>query len=102
VILDDNYIGDADAEANLVRPSLDDMTKYITDDLEYAAENCPETQSEKGRYTADYARFCLMRHYLNEGAHMSGYYQKAYDMFSKFTGSYSLYKRWNQPLCRSI
>lgn len=97
VILDDNYIGDADAEANLVRPSLDDMTKYITDDLEYAAENCSETQSEKGRYTADYARFCLMRHYLNEGAHMAGYYQKAYDMFSKFTGSYSLYKSGTNP-----
>ena len=91
VIVDASLIGDNEAESQLVRPTLDQMTQYITDDFEFAASNMAETQSEKGRYTADYARFCLMRHYLNEGYHVNGYYQKAYDLFSKFTGSYSLF-----------
>lgn len=90
VILDPALIGNTEAENNLVRPTLDEMAGYITDDFLFATENAPETQSEKGRVTADYARFCLMRHYLNEGAHMSGYYEKAYNLYSQFKGNYSL------------
>lgn len=97
VILDAGKIGNTEEEAKLVRPTLDEMTQYVTDDLEYAADNMAEIQSEKGRYTADYARFCLMRHYLNEGAHMDGYYQKAYDLYSKFIGSYSLFTTGSNP-----
>lgn len=97
VILDPVLIGNIEAESNLVRPSLNEMTSYITDDFLYAVENAPETQSERGRATADYARFCLMRHYLNEGAHMDGYYEKAYSLYSQFTGNYSLYKTGANP-----
>lgn len=97
VILDPALIGNTEAENNLVRPSLTEMTQYITDDLLFATENAPEKQSERGRMTADYARFCLMRHYLNEGAHMSGYYEKAYNMYSQFTGNYSLFTTGNNP-----
>jgi SusD family. len=97
VILNPDSIGDGQAESNLGRPSLDTYTTYITDDLENAVANMKEKQSEKGRYTCDYARYCLMRHYLNEGAHVSGYYQKAYDLFSKFTGGYSLYTKGDNP-----
>ena len=97
VIVDATQLGDTTNEAHMVRPDLDVMTKYITDDLEYAAAHVAETQSEKGRYTADYARFCLMRHYLNEGYHMDGYYQKAYDIFHQFKGHYSLYTNGENP-----
>ncbi len=97
VIVDPALVGDEKAELGFERPTLDQMTQYITDDLEYAAANMVEQQSEKGRYTADYARFCLMRHYLNEGAHMQGYYQKAYEIFSQFTGNYSLFNSGSNP-----
>ena len=40
-------------------------------------------------YTRDYARFCLMKHCLNEGEHMEGYYQRAMDMYNELnTGKY--------------
>ena len=97
VIIDPALVGNLEAEKKMERPTLAEITSYITDDLEFAANNMVETQSEKGRYTADYARFCLMRHYLNEGAHMNGYYQKAYDMYSSFTGSYSLFQNGENP-----
>ena len=97
VIVDATLLGDTINEAHLERPDLNVMTKYITDDLEFAASHVAETQKEKGRYTADYARFCLMRHYLNEGYHMDGYYQKAYDIFSQFKGNYSLYTEGKNP-----
>lgn len=97
VILDPALVGDAEAEAKLVRPTLDEMTQYITEDFENAVENMPETQSEKGRYNRDFARYCLMRHYLNEGYHIDGYYQKAYDLFSQFHGSYSLFNTGDNP-----
>ena len=97
VIMDASLIGKADEEARLVRPTLDEMTRYITDDFEYAAANMAETQKEKGRYTADFARFCLMHHYLNEGYHMEGYYQKAYDLYSQFHGSYALFTEGENP-----
>ena len=97
VIVDPAKVGDEESEKNLTRPTLDAYTQYITDDFEFAANNVPEKQSQKGRYTADYARFCLMRHYLNEGYHMNGYYQKAADLFSKFTGGYKLYTDGTNP-----
>ena len=97
VIVDGSKIGDAEEEAKLVRPTLDEMTQYITDDFEFAAANMAETQSERGRYTADYARYCLMRHYLNEGYHVSGYYQKAQALYSQFKGGYSLYTEGANP-----
>ena len=97
VIVDASQLGDTINEAHLERPDLDTMTKYITDDLEYATHNVAEKQSQQGRYTADYARICLMRHYLNEGYHMDGYYQKAYDLFSQFTGNYSLFNEGDNP-----
>ena len=97
VIIDPTLIGDAEAENNLVRPSLDEMVDFITDDFLFAIDNAPETQSERGRVTADYARFCLMRHYLNEGAHMDGYYERAYELYSDFTGNYSLFTSGKNP-----
>lgn len=97
VILDPGLVGDTEAEKKLERPTLDEMTEYITADFEFAAENMVEIQTEKGRYTADYARFCLMRHYLNEGAHTEGYYKKAYDLYTQFTGNYSLFMSGENP-----
>lgn len=92
VIIDPTLVGNNEAEKKLVRPSLNEMTQYITDDFEFAVSNMPEKQADKGRYTADYARFCLMRHYLNEGAHMEGYYENAFNLYSQFTGGYSLFQ----------
>ncbi|MDR2917358.1 MAG: RagB/SusD family nutrient uptake outer membrane protein [Tannerella sp.] len=97
VILDPEMIGNLEEEKKLERPSLSEMVEAITADFEYAVENMAEKQAEKGRYTADYARFCLMRHYLNEGAHMNGYYKKAYDLYSRFTGGYSLFVTGTNP-----
>ena len=69
------------------------MTQWITDDLEFAAKNAPEVAPDLGRYTRDYARFCLMKHCLNEGEHMEGYYQRAIDMYNELnTGKYDLFK----------
>ena len=90
-ILDPALVGDEEAETKLVRPTLDEISQWIYDDFKYASQNAPETQSEKGRYTADYARFLLMRHCLNEGSHMSGWYQEAVSLFSQFTGGYKLF-----------
>jgi hypothetical protein len=62
------------------------MTKYIYDDFDYAQQNMSNTAS-KGRYTADFAKFCLMRHCLNEGQ-----YDKAIEMYQALNnGKYSLY-----------
>lgn len=97
VIVDASKIGVAEEEAYLVRPTLKEMVQYITDDFEYAAANMAEKQKEQGRYTADFARFFLMHHYLNEGYHMDGYYQKAYDMFNQFKGGYSLFTEGTNP-----
>lgn len=44
VILDPALIGNTEAENNLVRPSLTEMTQYITDDLLFATENAPENK----------------------------------------------------------
>ena len=52
-------------------------------DFDYAYQYIADTQPEQGRYNKDYARVCIMRHCLNEGYYMSGYYQKAIDMYTK-------------------
>src|SRR5690606_27160567 len=49
------------------------------------------THTEQGRYNKDYARVCIMRHSLNEGYHVPGYYQKAIDMYNELKGKYSLF-----------
>jgi hypothetical protein len=81
----------------MTRPTLDEAVQKITDDFEFAVENMPEKVTEKGRYTKDFARFCLMRHYLNEGSHVTGYYQKAVDLYTAMKGRYSLYTAGTNP-----
>lgn len=91
VILDPALVGNDEAEKNLVRPTLQQMTEWITADLEFGAANMPTT-GFKGRYTADFAKFCLMRHYLNEGSYMAGYYDKAIEMYNGLkTKGYGLF-----------
>ena len=91
VIVDPALVGDIDAEENMERPTLQQMTEWITADFEYAVANMPNSQPN-GRYTADYARYCLMRHCLNEGSYMNGYYDKAIQMYNELKGAgYSLY-----------
>ena len=84
---------------NLVRPSLEEMTSWIYSDFEFAIENLPETVEERGRYTSDYARFCMMKHCLNEGEHMPQYYQKALEMYQELeaTHRYKLFKEGDNP-----
>ncbi len=82
VILDPALVGKSEAEQNEVRPTLTQMTESITADFEFAVANMVETTAEQGRYTADYARFCLMKHYLNEGSYMAGYYDKAIALYT--------------------
>lgn len=91
VILDPALVGDVEAEKNLIRPTLTRMVEWITADMEFAVTNMLAT-AVKGRYTANYARFCLMRHYLNEGSYMTGYYDKAIDMYQALkSGGYGLF-----------
>ncbi len=91
VILDPAQVGNLEAEQNLVRPTLQQMTEWITADMEFGAANMPAT-STKGRYNANFARVFLMRHYLNEGSYMAGYYDKAIEMYNALKGAgYSLY-----------
>lgn len=97
VILDPSLVFDDVAQAHTVRPTLDEMCGYVYDDLLYAAQNAPEVQTEKGRYTRDYARFCLMRHCLNEGSHMEGYYDKGLEMFTELKGKYDLFRSGENP-----
>ncbi|MBN2167517.1 MAG: RagB/SusD family nutrient uptake outer membrane protein [Marinilabiliaceae bacterium] len=94
VILDPKMVGDTESEKNMVRPTLEQMTEWITNDFEFAILNMPNNQT-KGRYTADYARFCLMRHCLNEGSYMDDYYDKAIKMYNELKASdkgYGLYR----------
>ncbi len=97
VIVDPDDVSNKEALENLVRPSLAQMAQWIMDDFEYAYENIPNTQTERGRYNKDYARVCIMRHSLNEGYHMAGYYQKAIDMYNELKGKYSLYTAGENP-----
>lgn len=91
VILDPELVGKTEAEQNMVRPSLQEMAQWITEDIEFGIDNMPET-APKGRYTADYARFCLMKHCLNEGSYMSGYYDRVVELYNELkTKGFSLY-----------
>lgn len=83
---------------NPVRPSLEDISAWIYDDFSFAAQYMPEVQPEKSRFTRDFARVMLMRHCLNEGYHMEGYYQKALDMYNELnTGKYRLFTTGENP-----
>lgn len=81
---------------DLERPSLDEVTEWITADFEYAVENIwtKDEIKQNGRYNKDYARVCLARHLLNEGYHMSGYYEKAAEILSQIIteNNYSLFR----------
>jgi hypothetical protein len=94
VLIDPAQVGNLEAEMNMERPSLAQMAAYIYDDLDYAQQNMAET-AVRGRYTADFARFSLMRHCLNEGEHMAGYYDKAIEMYQalKASNRYALFTR---------
>jgi hypothetical protein len=82
---------------DVIRPSLQQMTEWISADFDYAYNNITETQTVKGRYNRDYARVCLMRHCLNEGSYMPGYYQRALDMYEELKGKYSLFIQGANP-----
>lgn len=97
VVLDPTKVSDSETLKNATRPTLDEMCGWIYDDFEFAANNAPETAPDKGRFTADFGRFCLMRHCLNEGSHINGYYQKALDMYDKLKGKYSLFTSGRNP-----
>jgi len=91
VIIDPSLVGNDEAEQNMERPTLQQMTEWITADFEYAVENMSNSQPH-GRYTADFARYCLMRHCLNEGSYMNGYYDKVIQMYDELKNSgYSLF-----------
>lgn len=94
LILDPEKTADNEALFDFARPTLDEMSKWITDDFECAILYVPEKDnvSEKGRYTKDFARFNLMRHCLNEGYHMDGYYQRAIELYNEMNGKYSLFR----------
>ena len=120
-ILDPNQVSSESAQQNIVRPTLDEMSQWIYDDIKKAISLLPETVSEKGRYTADYARFCLMKHCLNEGEHMPGWYEEGLDMFdllnngkydlvrtgsstvpNPFLNVFSYYNKWNSEIVSGI
>lgn len=98
VIVNTSDLTNSAALNNPVRPTLEQMAKWIYDDLSYGAKNAPETQSVKGRFTRDFARVMLMRHCLNEGYHQEGWYQVALDMYEELnTGKYRLFTTGNNP-----
>ena len=97
MIVDPNDLINPSKLENLVRPALQQMTEWIMADFDYAYQYIADTQPEQGRYNKDYARVCIMRHCLNEGYYMSGYYQKAIDMYSELKGRYSLFKKGDNP-----
>lgn len=97
LIVDPNDLINPSKLENLVRPTLQQMTEWIMADFEYAYQYIADTQPEQGRYNKDYARVCIMRHCLNEGYYMSGYYQKAIDMYNELKGRYSLFKKGDNP-----
>ena len=98
LILDPALVDSDEAQQNLVRPTLDEMAQWIYDDIDAAIGMLPETVSEQGRYTADYARFCLMKHCLNEGDHMEGWYDKGLALYDELnTGKYHLLTSGDNP-----
>ena len=98
VLVDVDKINDPDALNNAVRPSLDDYAQWVYDDFDFAARYAPETQVDRGRFTRDLARVYLMRHCLNDGYHMEGWYKKALDLYSELnTGKYKLFTQGQNP-----
>lgn len=91
-------IYDTEALNNAERPSLDEITQWIYDDFEFAVQNMPEKQAARSRFTRDFARVMLMRHCLNEGAHMDGYYDKVLEMYRQLNnGKYRLFTAGENP-----
>lgn len=91
-------VENTEALNNAVRPSLDEISRWIYDDFEFASRYAPENQSEKGRFSRDYAKFMLMKHCLNEGGHMDGWYSKAIEMYRELnTGKYRLFTAGGNP-----
>lgn len=98
LIVDPEKVENSEALNNAVRPSLDEISQWIYDDFEFAAQYAPENQSEKGRFSRDYAKFMLMKHCLNEGGHMDGWYGKALEMYRELnTGKYRLFTSGINP-----
>lgn len=98
VITDPAKVQDTQALENLVRPTLAEMAELVKSDMEQAVTLLPEKVAQQGRYTQDYARFCLMKHCLNEGEHMTGYYARAKEMYDQLnTGKYGLHKATANP-----
>lgn len=98
VIVNPDDVANTEALNNAVRPSLDDMTQWIYDDFLFAAQNAPVSHAEKSRFNRDFARVMLMRHCLNEGYHMEGWYQVALDMYAELnTGKYRLFTQGENP-----
>ena len=98
LIVNPDDVENTEALNNAVRPSIDEIAQWIYDDFEYGATYAPETQSERGRFTRDLARVYLMRHCLNEGYHMSGWYEKAVSLYRELnTGKYSLFTSGTNP-----
>lgn len=82
---------------SLERPSLEECTKWITEDMEFAVQNIWDKGeiNQNGRYNKDYAKVCLARHYLNEGYYMDGYYEKAAKLCKEImdSGRYALFNK---------
>jgi hypothetical protein len=98
VILNPEDVFNDEKLEDMERPTLQQMTEWITTDFEYAIENIAAVSPERGRYNKDYARVCLMRHCLNEGHYMNGYYQKAIDQYTALkTQGYRLFTQGANP-----
>ncbi len=98
VVLNPDDVNNEEALDDLERPTLDEMSGWIKDDFEFAVANMANNIEERGRYTVDYARFCLMKHCLNEGGHMEGYYERAMDMYDELdNGKYRLFETGATP-----
>lgn len=98
LIVNVDDIHNSEALNDVERPSLDEITQWIYDDFEFAVENMPEKQTARSRFTCDFARVMLMRHCLNEGSHMDGYYDKAIEMYRQLDkGKYSLFTSGENP-----
>lgn len=97
VIVNPEDVTDREKLENLERPALQQMTEWIAADFDYAYQYIADSQSELGRYNKDYARVCIMRHCLNEGSYMPGYYQKAIDMYQELKGRYGLFTTGSNP-----
>lgn len=98
LIVNPDDVNDSEALNNAVRPSIDDIADWIYEDFDYAAQNAPESATEHGRFTRDFAKVMLMRHCLNEGYHKVGWYEKAIEMYRELNnGKYSLFTTGENP-----